>query len=111
MRKTIKASTVIVALAFSLASGTALAGSSAAAAVGQAEADLKAAKSAGAVWRLIDPATGGAAVGLSKLLKTAKTKLEANGEAKATRLAQRISWAAQTGMIQAEQQKSAKPAY
>ncbi len=111
MRKTTKASTLLAALAFSLASATALAGSAAADAVGQAEADLKAAKSAGAAWRLIDPATGGKAVGLGKLLKTAKAKLEANDEAEATRLAQRISWAAQTGIVQAEQQKGAKPAY
>ncbi|MGE4634748.1 MAG: hypothetical protein AAEI92_05270 [Arenicellales bacterium] len=111
MRKTTKASTVIAALAFSLASATALAGSSATDAVGQAEADLKAATSAGAVWRLIDPATGGKAVGLGKLLKTAKAKLEANDEAEATRLAHRISWAAQTGIVQAEQQKGAKPTY
>ena len=104
MRKTTKASTVIAALAFSLASATVLAGSSATDAVGQAEADLKAATSAGAVWRLIDPATGGKAVGLGKLLKTAKAKLEANDEAEATRLAQQISWAAQTGIVQAEQQ-------
>ena len=111
MRKTTKASTLIATLAFSLASGMALAGLSAADAVGQAEADLKAAKSAGAVWRLVDPATGGKAVGLGKLLKTAKAKLEANDEAEATRLALRISWAAQTGIVQAEQQKGAKPTY
>ena len=111
MRKTTKASTLLAALAFSLASAAALAGSAAADTVGQAEADLKAAKSAGAVWRLIDPATGGKAVGLGKLLKTAKAKLEANDEAEATRLAQRISWAAQTGIVQAEQQKGAKPTY
>jgi hypothetical protein len=111
MRKTTKASTLLAALAFSLASAAALAGSAAADAVGQAEADLKAATSAGAVWRLIDPATGSKAVGLGKLLKTAKAKLEANDEAEATRLAQRISWAAQTGIVQAEQQKDAKPTY
>ena len=111
MRKTTKASTLIAALALSLAGASALAGSSAADAVGQAEVDLKAAKSAGAVWRLIDPATGGKAVGLGKLLTTAKAKLEANDEAEATRLAQRISWAAQIGIVQAEQQKGAKPAY
>jgi hypothetical protein len=44
-------------------------------------------------------------------LKTAKAKLEANDEAEATRLAQQISWAAQTGIVQAEQQKGAEPTY
>jgi hypothetical protein len=111
MRKATKASTTIAALAFSLTSAAVLAGLSAADAVGQAETDLKAAKSAGAVWRLIDPATGGKAVGLAKLLETAKAKLEANDEAEAARLAQRISWAAMKGIVQAEQQKGAKPTY
>ena len=111
MRKTTEASTLVAALAFSLASAATLAGSAAADAVGQAEADLKAAKGAGAVWRLVDPATGGKAVGLGKLLKTAKAKLEANDEAEAARLAQRISWAAMKGIVQAEQQKGAKPTY
>ena len=49
MRKTTKASTLIAALAFSLASAAALAGSTAADAVGQAEADFKTTTSAGAV--------------------------------------------------------------
>ena len=111
MRKATKASTLVATLAFSLASAAVLADSAAADAVGQAEVDLKAAKSAGALWRLVDPVTGSKAVGLGKLLKAAKAKLQANDEAGATLLAQRISWAAQTGIMQAEQQKGAKPTY
>ena len=79
--------------------------------IAQAEADLAAAQQAGAVWRLLDPATGGAAVPLGKLLKTAKAKLEANEEAEAIRIAEKISWAAHAGIAQSEAQKSAAPFY
>ena len=78
-------------------------------AVAQAEVDLAAAQQASAVWRLLDPATGGAAVPLGKLLKTAKAKLEANEEAEAIRIAEKISWAAHAGIAQSEAQKSAAP--
>lgn len=78
-------------------------------AIAQAEADLAAAQQASAVWRLLDPATGGAAVPLGKLLKTAKAKLEANEEAEAIRIAEKISWAAHAGIAQSEAQKSAAP--
>ena len=77
--------------------------------IAQAEADLAAAQQASAVWRLLDPATGGAAVPLGKLLKTAKAKLEANEEAEAIRIAEKISWAAHAGIAQSEAQKSAAP--
>ena len=80
-------------------------------AIAQAEADLAAAQQASAVWRLLDPATGGAAVPLGKLLKTAKAKLEANEEAEAIRIAEKISWAAHAGIAQSEAQKSAAPFY
>ena len=80
-------------------------------AIAQAEADLAAAQQASAVWRLLDPATGGAAVPLGKLLKTAKAKHEANQESEAIRIAERISWAAQAGIAQSEAQKSAAPVY
>ncbi len=80
-------------------------------AIAQAEADLAAAQQARAVWRLLDPATGGSAVPLSKLLKTAKAKLEANEESEAIRIAQRISWAAHAGITQSEAQKTAGPVY
>ena len=80
-------------------------------AIAQAEADLAAAQQASAVWRLLDPATGGAAVPLGQLLKTAKAKLEANEEAEAIRIAEKISWAAHAGIAQSEAQKSAAPFY
>ena len=80
-------------------------------AIAQAEADLAAAQQASAVWRLLDPATGGAAVPLGNLLKTAKAKHEANEESEAIRIAERISWAAQAGIAQSEAQKSAAPVY
>ncbi len=80
-------------------------------AIAQAEADLAAAQQARAVWRLLDPATGGSAVPLGKLLKTAKAKLEANEESEAIRIAQRISWAAHAGIAQSEAQKTAGPVY
>ncbi|MED5248925.1 MAG: hypothetical protein VYB82_00710 [Pseudomonadota bacterium] len=80
-------------------------------AIAQAEADLAAAQQASAVWRLLDPATGGAAVPLGKLLKTAKAKHEANEESEAIRIAEKISWAAQAGIAQSEAQKSAAPVY
>ena len=80
-------------------------------AIAQAEADLAAAQQASAVWRLLDPATGGAAVPLGKLLKTAKAELEANEESEAIRIAEKISWAAQAGIAQSEAQKSAAPVY
>ena len=80
-------------------------------AIAHAEADLAAAQRASAVWRLLDPATGGAAVPLGKLLKTAKAKLEANEESEAIRIAEKISWAAHAGIAQSEAQKSAAPFY
>ena len=78
-------------------------------AIAQAEADLAAAQQASSVWRLLDPATGGAAVPLGKLLKTAKAKLEANEESAEIRIAEKSSWAAHAGIAQSEAQKSAAP--
>lgn len=80
-------------------------------AITQAEADLKAAQKAGAEWRVLDPATGGAAVPLSKLVKTAKAKLEGGDEAEAIRIAQKVSWASKTGIAQAQAQQGAAPYY
>ena len=80
-------------------------------AIAQAEADLAAAQQASAIWRLLDPATGGTAVPLSKLLKTAQAKLEANEESEAIRIAKKISWAAHAGIAQSEAQKSVAPFY
>ncbi|MBT3707290.1 MAG: hypothetical protein HOG18_10535 [Proteobacteria bacterium] len=80
-------------------------------AISQAETDLKTAQASGAVWRLVDPATGGKAVPLQKLIKTAKTKLEAGDEAEAIRIAEKVSWAADMGLSQAQDQVTAKPYY
>ena len=79
--------------------------------IAQASADLDAAKGVGGVWRLIDSATGGKAVGISKLLKTAKAKLEAGDASEAYRMANRVSEAAQMGVAQAAEQADAGPVY
>ena len=79
--------------------------------IAQAEADIAAANDARAVWRLLDPVSGGKAVPLNKLLKAAKAKLDANEEAEAIRIAEKISWAARAGISQSEAQKDASPVY
>ena len=79
--------------------------------IAQASADLDAAKGVGGVWRLIDSATGGKAVSISKLLKAAKAKLEAGDASEAYRMANRVSQAAQMGVAQAAEQADAGPAY
>lgn len=77
----------------------------------QASADLDAAKGVGGVWRLVDSATGGKAVSISKLLKAAKAKLEAGDASEAYRMAKRVSEAAQMGVAQAAEQADAGPTY
>ena len=79
--------------------------------IAQASADLDAAKGVGGVWRLIDSATGGKAVSISKLLKAAKAKLEAGDASEAYRMANRVSEAAQMGVAQAAEQVDAGPVY
>ena len=79
--------------------------------IAQAEADIAAANDARAVWRLLDPVSGGKAVPLDKLLKAAKAKLDANEESEAIRIAEKISWAARAGIAQSEAQKDASPVY
>ena len=79
--------------------------------IAQAEADIAAANDARAIWRLLDHVTGGKAVPLDKLLKTAKAKLDANEESEAIRIAEKISWAARAGIAQSEAQKDASPVY
>ena len=79
--------------------------------IAQASADLDAAKGVGGVWRLIDSATGGKAVSISKLLKAAKAKLEAGDASEAYRMANRVSEAAQMGVAQAAEQADAGPVY
>ena len=79
--------------------------------IAQASADLDAAKGVGGTWRLIDSATGGKAVSISKLLKAAKAKLEAGDASEAYRMANRVSEAAQMGVAQAAEQADAGPVY
>ena len=79
--------------------------------IAQASTDLDAAKGVGGVWRLVDSATGGSAVSISKLLKAAKAKLEAGDASEAYRMAKRVSEAAQMGVAQAAEQVDAGPAY
>jgi len=79
--------------------------------IAQASADLDAAKGVGGIWRLVDSATGGKAVSISKLLKAAKAKLEAGDASEAYRMAKRVSEAAQMGAAQAAEQADAGPTY
>ena len=96
---------------FSLVFSPLYADSNAAETITQAEQDLKSAAQSGAVWRLVDKATGSGAVGIDKLLKLAKKKLNEGQDEEAKRLAMRVSWAAQLGINQANEQKQAKPFY
>ena len=83
----------------------------AAEAITQAEQDLTSATRSGAVWRLVDKATGSGAIGIDRLLKLAKKKLNKGQVDEANRLAPRVSWAAQMGMTQANDQKQVIPFY
>ena len=96
---------------FSLAFSPLYADSNAAETITQAEQDLKFAAQSSAVWRLVDKATGSGAVGIDKLLKLAKKKLDEGQDEEAKRLATLVSWAAQLGINQANAQKQAKPYY
>ena len=87
------------------------AGSNTAETINRAEQDLKSAVQSSAVWRLVDKATGSGAIGIDRLLKLAKKKLDDGQDDEAKRLAMRVSWAAQLGMDQANKQKSVKPFY
>ena len=79
--------------------------------IAQASADVKAAQAASAVWRILDSATGGKAVPLTKAVKVAQKKLDAGDAPEAYRLAQRVSEAAQLGIAQAAEQANAAPSY
>ena len=83
----------------------------AAAMIAQAGADLKAAKAAKGEWRILDSATGGSAVPISKALKAAQKLLDEGDAAEAYRLAQRVSESAQLGVAQSVEQASAAPSY
>ena len=67
---------VSVIATLSLAFSPVYAGSNAAETITRAEHDLKSAVQSGAVWRLVDKATGSGAVGIDKLLELAKKKLD-----------------------------------
>ncbi len=83
----------------------------AAAMIAQAGVDLKAAKAAKGEWRILDSATGGSAVPISKALKAAQKLLDEGDAAEAYRLAQRVSESAQLGVAQSAEQASAAPSY
>ncbi|MCP4950426.1 MAG: hypothetical protein GY922_01060 [Proteobacteria bacterium] len=110
MTRSLKKAAIALTLGSIFATSGAIA-SAGSEAISQAETNLKAAESSGAVWRLVDPATGGKAVPLQKLIKTAQTKLEAGDEAEAIRIAKKVSWAADMGLSQAQDQLTAKPYY
>ena len=83
----------------------------AAAMIAQAGVDLKSAKAAKGEWRILDSATGGSAVPISKALKVAQKLLDEGDAAEAYRLAQRVSESAQLGAAQSAEQASAAPSY
>ena len=81
-------------------------------AIEKAEQQLAAASSAGAVWQLIDQATGSGSQPLDKLLGIAKKKQEEGDYAEAMRIAGRVTEAASLGLEQIESQKGkAAPFY
>jgi outer membrane murein-binding lipoprotein Lpp len=80
-------------------------------AVTQAKADLDKAIAAGAEWRLIDTATGGKAVNLSKLMKVAEEKAAAGETDEANRIAARISQASETAIEQSKRYAATAPYY
>ena len=95
----------------SLALSPVYADSNAAETITQAEQDLKSAAQSDAVWRIVDKATGSGAVGIDKLLRLAKKKLDEGHDDEAKRLAILVSWAAQLGINQANKQEHVKPYY
>ena len=102
---------VSVIATLSLAFPPVYAGSNAAETITRAEQNLKSAVQSGAVWRLVDKATGSGAVGIDKLVELAKKELDEGQDDEAKRLAALLSWAAQLGIQQASGQKQAKPFY
>lgn len=79
--------------------------------VTQAKSDLDKAIAAGAQWRLIDKATGGTAVDLSKLMKVAEEKAAAGETDEANRIAARISKASETAIEQSKRYAATAPYY
>lgn len=80
-------------------------------AIVQAEKDLAAAIDAQAQWKILDPATGGKAVSLSKLLKVAKKKAEEGNMDEANRIAERVSEISKISVTQSERYAGAMPYY
>jgi len=66
----------------------------------QAGKALKEVKAAGFEWRLIDKATGKKSVPLSKLMKAAQQAEKGGDAAEAERIAKRIIFAANAGLVQ-----------
>ena len=79
--------------------------------IAQAKSDADAAKAASGLWRLLDSATGGSAVPLTKMIKAAEASLEAGDNAEAYRLAHRVSESARLGIEQSISQANAGPYY
>jgi hypothetical protein len=72
---------------------------------------LSAARKASSEWRLIDKATGDASAPLSTLLATAKKRCDEGEYEECTRIAKRVTWAANAGVKQAADNADAAPAY
>ncbi len=100
---------LVAALPPAFADGAAQA--EAAAAIAKADTELAAAEKVGHVWRLIDSATGGSAVGIDQLLKVAKEKQAAGEFDEARRLADRVAEAAMLGQEQAKLAADAGPKF
>ena len=81
------------------------------AAIAEASDMLAKVQAASGEWKVIDKATGGKAVPLSKLLKVAKEKAAAGEADEATRIAGKVSSFAMLGIEQSKGQMDAKPYY
>ena len=80
-------------------------------AIAQAEKDLATAIDAQAQWKILDPATGGKAVSLSKLLKVAKKKAEEGNMDEANRIAARVSEISKISTAQSARYAGSMPYY
>ncbi len=80
-------------------------------AIQTAEKKLAMAQEANAEWRIIDKATGGSAVDLSKILSVAKEKAEAGEMDEARRLADAVIKYSELGLKQSAEQAGSGPVY
>lgn len=80
-------------------------------AIAQAEKDLAAAIDAKSQWKILDPATGGTAVSLTKLLDAAKKQAEEGNMDEANRIAERVSEISKISVTQSERYAGAMPYY